>query len=92
MESQAQMVQMVSKCMSQYPMANIPSPLAEKRVQFDQSAPVICEGEGRNEGTHTGNIGERVTLATNRNKGSDQIGRQPTYSDEFTNCISGRSQ
>ena len=88
LESQAQMVQMVNKCMSQYPMANIPSPLAEKRVQFDQSAPTICEGEGRNEGTQTGNVGEqRVTLTTSRNVSNDHTGRQPAYDRGFDNGV-----
>ena len=91
LEGQAQIMQMLKAIMSERPVSHIPSPLPEKRVWFDQNAPTICEGDGRNEGNHTGNVNERlVNLATNKNVGNDQMGRQPIFDDEFENDLRAR--
>ena len=85
-EDKAQMMQMVRSLASERVMSGIPSPIPQ--VRFDQNPPLIHEGNGRNEGTHTGNVNERrVTLAKNRNQGIDHTGRQPAYDKGFDNGI-----
>ena len=91
-EGQAQIVQMLKVIMNERPVSNIPSPLPEKRVWFDQNASTVCENDGRHEGTQTGNVNEpRVTLATHsKNVGNDQTGKQTIYSDGFENGLRAR--
>ena len=72
-EDKAQMMQMVRSLASERVMSGVPSPVPQ--VRFDQNPPLIPEDNGRNEGTHTGNVNERrVALAKNRNQGIDPYG------------------
>ena len=65
-------------------MSGIPSPIPQ--VRFDQNPPLIHGDNGRSEGTHTDNVNERrVTLARNRNQGTDHTGRQPAHNRGFDN-------
>ena len=79
-EGQAQTVQLLKVIMTERPVSNIPSPLPERRVRFDQNT---------SEDTQTGNANEpRVTLATHsRNVGNDQTGTQTIYSNGFDNDV-----
>ena len=47
-EDRAQMMQIMKVLMNERVVANVPSP--PPKVRFDQNAPTICEGDGRNEG------------------------------------------